>query len=129
MAEKTKVGIGQSGRGLEAVLAQESNSEKHPILYLSQKLNPAETQYSTIEREALAVKWALETLHYYLLGAPFELVMDHAPLIWLNRMKDANAHLTHWYLSLPPCKFKVRYKRGATHANTLSFMTGGHRSI
>lgn len=66
-------------------------------MYLSIKLTPAETRYTTIEREALAVEWALETLKYYLLGAPFELVTDHGFLTWLNRMKDTNAGITRWY--------------------------------
>lgn len=89
-----------SGRGLGAVLAQQKAGEEHPIMYLSQNLNPAETWYTTIGRECLAVKWTLETLRYYLLGAPFELVTDHVTLTWLNRMKDSNARLTKWYLSL-----------------------------
>lgn len=86
-----------SARGLGAVLSQEF--KEHPILFLSRKLSPAETKYSTIEREALAVKWALNTLKYYLLGTPFQLVTDHTPLTWLNWMKDSNARLTRWCLS------------------------------
>lgn len=112
-----RVATDTSGKGLGTVLSQEFEGEEHPIIYLSQKLTPTETRYSTIEREALAVKWALETLRYYLLGAPFELVTDHAPLTWLNRMKDSNARLTRWYLSLQPYKFTVTYKKGRSHVN------------
>ncbi len=36
--------------------------------YISRKLFPRETNYSTIEKEALAIKWALDTLKYYLIG-------------------------------------------------------------
>lgn len=86
-------------------------------MYLSRKLCPAETKYSTIEWETLAVKWAIQTLRYYFLGAPFELVMDHAPLTWLKRMKDSNAWHTRWYLGLQPFQFTVTYHRGSTHAN------------
>lgn len=107
-----RVATDESARGLGAMLSQEVEGEEHPVVYLSRKLSPAEMRYSTIEREALAVKWALETLRYYLLGAPFELVTDHAPLTWLNRMKDTNARLTRWYLSLQPYKFKITYKKG-----------------
>lgn len=83
-----------SAKGIGAILSQNFKGQEHPILYLSRKLNPAEVKYSTIEREALAVKWALDSLRYYLLGAPFVLITDHAPLTWLNRMKDSNARLT-----------------------------------
>lgn len=84
-----RVTMDTSGRGVGLVLSQDFDGEEHPILYLSQKLNPTEVKYSTIE--ILAVKWALDALRYYLVGAPFELMMDHASLTWLNRMKDSNA--------------------------------------
>lgn len=108
---------GALGRGLGALLSQNFGGEEHPIIYLSCKLTPAETKYSTLEKKALAVKLALETLKYYLLGALFELVTDHAPFTWLNRMKDTNACLTRWYLSLQPFKFQIKYKKGTAHLN------------
>lgn len=113
-----KVATDVSGRGLGAVLSHDSEGEEHPIVYLSCKLTPAKTRYSTIEREALAVKWALDSLWYYLLGAPFSLITDHTPLTWLNRMKDSNAWLTRWYLGLQPFKFQVVYKKGTANTNT-----------
>ncbi|CAM4644487.1 unnamed protein product [Caretta caretta] len=54
--------------GLGAVLSQMVRDEEHPILYLSRKLLPREQKYAVVERECLAVKWAMETLSYYLLG-------------------------------------------------------------
>ncbi|CAM5100675.1 unnamed protein product [Eretmochelys imbricata] len=54
--------------GLGAVLSQMVGDEEHPILYLSRKLLPREQKYAVVERECLAVKWAMEILRYYLLG-------------------------------------------------------------
>ncbi|CAM4599644.1 unnamed protein product [Caretta caretta] len=54
--------------GLGAVLSQMVGDEEHPILYLSRKLLAREQKYAVVERECLAVKWAMETLCYYLLG-------------------------------------------------------------
>ena len=54
-----------------------------------------------------------DALRYYLLGCPFTLRSDHAPLQWLHRMKDANAQITRWYLALQPFKFKVVHRPGA----------------
>ena len=52
-------------------------------MYISRKLLPNEKNYSTVEKEALAIKWALDKLRYYLLGREFTLVTDHAPLKWM----------------------------------------------
>ncbi|KAI7806720.1 hypothetical protein IRJ41_010749, partial [Triplophysa rosa] len=101
-----------SEQGLGAVLLQGEGENCHPVQYISRKLFPRETKYSTIEKEALAIKWALDTLKYYLIGKDFVLETDHRALQWLNRMRDTNARITHWYLSLQPFKFEVRYRAG-----------------
>ncbi|CAM4714329.1 unnamed protein product [Lepidochelys kempii] len=54
--------------GLGAVLSQMVGDEEHPIPYLSRKLLLREQKYAVVERECLAVKCAMETLRYYLLG-------------------------------------------------------------
>ncbi len=101
-----------SDRGLGAVLTQEIGGEERPVLYISRKLSKRETMYSTIEKECLAIRWAVLTLRYYLLGREFTLCSDHAPLQWLHRMKDTNARITRWYLALQPFKFKVDPQAG-----------------
>ncbi|XP_051954641.1 ankyrin repeat and SOCS box protein 2 isoform X2 [Xyrauchen texanus] len=83
------------------------------MLYISRKLSLREVKYRTIEKECLAIKWAVLTLRYYLLRWAFTLCFDHAPLQWLHRMKDANARITHWYLALQPFKFGVVHRPGA----------------
>ncbi|XP_026093228.1 uncharacterized protein LOC113065891 [Carassius auratus] len=99
-----------SNRGLGAVLSQEVEGEERPVLYISRKLSKRETMYSTIEKECLAIRWAVLTLRYYLLGREFTLCSDHAPLQWLHRMKDTNARITRWYLALQPFKFQVIHR-------------------
>lgn len=83
-----------SASGLGAVLAQEEKGQEQPILYLNRKLLPQNTRYSTIEKEGLAIKWALESLRYYLLGREFDLETDHRALTWINSMKDRNARIS-----------------------------------
>ncbi len=97
------------------------------MLYISRKLSKRETMYSTIEKECLAIRWAVLTLRYYLLGREFTLCSDHAPLQWLHRMKDTNARITRWYLALQPFKFKVIHRPGTqmTVADFLSRNGGG----
>lgn len=101
-----------SGLGLGAVLLQGVGEERHPVTFISRKLFPRETRYSTVEKECLAIKWALDTLKYYLMGKEFVLETDHRALQWLDRMRDSNARITRWYLSLQPYKFTVQYKPG-----------------
>ena len=48
--------------GLGGVLSQVRDGEEHPITYLSRKLLSHGKNYSTVEKEALAIKWAVTTL-------------------------------------------------------------------
>ncbi len=69
-----------SEAGLGAVLSQVQEGEEQPVLFISRKLTKAERNYATVEKEALAVKWAVLELRYYLLGRKFTLLTDHALL-------------------------------------------------
>lgn len=71
-----------------------------------------------IRKEALAVKWMVEALHYYLLGGSFVVVTDHTPLKWRQTIQDTNAGLMWWYLILQPFAFTVQHRAGREHANT-----------
>ncbi|MGH0192201.1 UNVERIFIED_CONTAM: hypothetical protein FKN15_006319 [Acipenser sinensis] len=106
-----------SAVGLGAVLSQEKNGEEHPVLFLSRKLLPREIKYAIVEKECMAIKWAVEALRYYLWGRKFTLVTDHAPLKWLYRNKDGNARVTRWFLSLQPYCFELKYRKGKEHIN------------
>ena len=83
------------------------------MLYISRKLSQQEAKYGTVEKECLAIRWAVGSLRYYLLGRSFTLCSDHAPLQWLHRMKDTNTRITRWYLALQPFNFKVIHRPGA----------------
>ena len=106
-------------------MSQEKEGLEFPVMYLSKKLSAREQKYSTIEKEAFAVKWAIQALRYYFLGVPFTLITDHALLQRLNRMKDVNPRLTRWYLSLQPFTFEVKYRKGSAHANADYFSRQG----
>ncbi len=106
------VQVDASEKGIGAVLAQGTAGEEKPVVFLSRKLLPRETRYSTIEKECLAIKWSLESLRYYLLGREFDLETDHRALTWIHTMKDNNARITRWYLALQPYSFKVRHRPG-----------------
>ena len=73
-----------SGSALGAVLVQEYEVGEHPILYISRALNAAERNYTTTEREYLALVWSLKKLRPYLEGYVFTAVTDHSALKWLR---------------------------------------------
>lgn len=101
-----------SERGIGAVLLQGPEHDRHPIAYISRKLFPREVRYSTVEKEALAIKWALDSFRYYLLSREFTLETDHKALQWLERMKDTNGRITRWYLGLQPFRFSIQHIPG-----------------
>ena len=90
-----------SDRGVGAVLSQltEQGDDK-PIAYFSRKLLPREENYSTIEKECLAICLAVQAFHPYLMGGMFTIETDHRSLEWLNNLKDTNPPLTRWSLFL-----------------------------
>lgn len=101
-----------SDRGLGDVLLQEDLDQKQPISYISRKLNKAEENYSTIERECLAIVWAIQKFHKYLYGREFILETDHQPLFFLNSSKLLNSRLMRWSLALQPYRFRIVSIRG-----------------
>lgn len=84
--------------GPAALLSQAFEGEDHLMLYVSRKLIPAEQHYAAIEREALARKWAVEDLEYYLSRWQFTWVTDHTPLQWMMNAKRLQC--THYSLVL-----------------------------
>lgn len=101
-----------SDRGLGAVLLQKDSDQKQPISYISRKLNKAEENYLTIERECLAIVWAIQKFHKYLYGREFILETDHQPLVYLNSSKLLNSRLMRWSLAWQPYRFRIVSIRG-----------------
>lgn len=63
-----------------------------------------------MEKECLAIKWALEMLKYYLVGKDFILETDHRALNSLHWMKDTNSRVTRW--SLQNFSLQVQHRAG-----------------
>ena len=104
-----------SDSGLGAVLLQESDGELHVIAYASRSQDAPERNYSTTERECLAIVWALEKWRIYLEGKRFQVVTDHQALTWLFRKARLAGRLARWVLRLQDFNFDVTYRRGVQH--------------
>ena len=108
--KKTEVIVDASPVGLCAILTQEGE----PVLFVSRKLSSVESRYSQTEREALAVVWACERLHFYLYGIDFVIFSDHQPLeILFSPKGKPAARILRWYIRLLPYRFVIQYRKGS----------------
>ena len=64
--------------------------------YASKKRLDRERRYSVIEKEFLAIVWAVQKFQNYLYSKESAFETDHRPLIYLNKTKVANARLMRW---------------------------------
>ncbi|MCP4602417.1 MAG: DDE-type integrase/transposase/recombinase [Proteobacteria bacterium] len=109
-----------SGYALGAALSQQKPEEKreHPIAYSSRTLTKAEKNYPIIEKEALAVIYAVKTFRPYLYGHPFTVVTDHEPLKWLLTTANPSSRITRWSLLLRQFdQCVIEYRPGRNHGN------------
>ncbi|CAL9018983.1 unnamed protein product, partial [Prunus brigantina] len=81
-----------------AVLGQRVDKKPHAIYYASRTLNDAQLNYSTTEKELLAVIFALEKFRSYLITNKVIVYTDHAALKYLLAKKDAKPRLIRWIL-------------------------------
>ena len=105
-----------SAYAIGAVLLQGEGPEEHPIEYASRLLSSAERNYSTTEREALAIVWACNKFRGYIDGADVKLLTDHQPLKWLLTLKSPTGRLARWGLQLQPFNFSLEYLPGKRNA-------------
>lgn len=98
---------------LGAVLGQRVDKVPHVIYYASRTLNDAQLNYSTTEKELLAVIFALEKFRSYLIGSKVIIFTDHAALRYLFAKKDAKPRLIRWVLLLQEFDLEIRDKKGS----------------
>ena len=106
-----------------AMLAQNPTSKTdQPIAYASRLLSKAEKNYTTTEKEALAMVYAVNKFCHYLLGNKFIFYMDNFALQYLVNKAQMSGRLAQWRLLFLEFDFKIIYKPGKTHdvANALS---------
>jgi hypothetical protein len=98
-----------SNHGYGAFLEQENNKV---IAYFSRSYTAAQRNYSTSEKELLAIVMAIEHWKTYLYGRRFVVYTDHQPLTCLLNKKDPHLRLERWMLRLGLYSFEIRYRRG-----------------
>lgn len=106
-----------SNYAIGAILSQGPIGSDKPICYASRTLTDSEINYSTIEKEFLAIVWATKYFRPYLFGRKFKIVTDHKPLTWMMSLKDPNSRLIRWRLKLEEYDYEVVYKKGTQNSN------------
>ena len=103
--------------GLGAILAQKQEcGTMRPVYFASKTLSKTESNYSQIEREALAVWWGCKRFHLYLYGSPFVVLTDHKPLKTLMTANGKpSARILKWTLNLQSYSFTVKHIKGCSN--------------
>ncbi|CAK1581046.1 unnamed protein product [Parnassius mnemosyne] len=95
------------------MLTQHQDDKEVVIAYMSKALNKNQQNYSTTERETLAVITALEHWRCYLdNGKEFTIYTDHAALKCFQNLSNPSGRLTRWTLRLSCFNFVLKHKKG-----------------
>lgn len=95
-----------------AVLSQKHGDQDRPIAYISKTFKKGELNKPIIEKELLAIHFAITTFRPYLYGTHFTVMSDHRPLVYLYGLKDASSKLTRIRLELEEYNFEVFHIKG-----------------
>ena len=109
--------VDASSTGIGFTSAQIQNGKEVAIAYNGRVLNQAEQNYSTTEREALALVEGIKKFQPYLHNRKFTVVTDHSSLCWLMNVKDASGRLAKWALLLQHYDFNIVHRPGRIHVN------------
>jgi hypothetical protein len=101
-----------SNVAVSAVLTQLDDHDIYrPISFMSHKLNHAQSNYSTIEKETFALVLAVRTYRIYLSGRVI-VYTDHEPLVQLRKLTPLNNRLLKWCLELAAFNLVVKHIQG-----------------
>ncbi|XP_071906057.1 uncharacterized protein [Coffea arabica] len=92
--------------GIGAVLLQEGR----PVAYFSEKLNGAALNYSTYDKELMALVQALQTWQHYLRPREFVLHTDHESLKHIKSQDKLSKRHARWITFIDIFTFVIKYK-------------------
>nr|GEY51697.1 hypothetical protein [Tanacetum cinerariifolium] len=116
---------------IRVVLGQRQEKYFRPIHYASKTMTKAESNYTTTEKEMLAVVYAFEKLWSYLIMNKSIVYTDHSALKYLFAKKDSKVRLLRWIFLLQKFTFKVIETKRAENlaADHLSRLENLHQNV
>ena len=117
LSQPFHLSVDASSTGLGYILGQTIEGKDVVIAYGGRQLNKAECNYSTTEREALAVVEGIKRYQVYLHGQKFYVHTDHHALQWFMSIKDPTGKLARWALQLQHYNFEIIHRPGACIGN------------
>ena len=96
-----------------AVLGQRTEKMFKAIYYASKTFNEAQKNYSTTEKEMLAMVFSYEKFRPYILGSRVIILTDHAAIRYLMAKKDAKPRLIIWALLLQEFDLEIKDKKAS----------------
>jgi RNase H-like domain found in reverse transcriptase/Reverse transcriptase (RNA-dependent DNA polymerase)/Integrase zinc binding domain/Chromo (CHRromatin Organisation MOdifier) domain len=92
----------------------DKNGKRRPVLFYSRKLLPAEMNYSTPDKEMLAIVQAMKKFRHYLQGTKFPVIVksDHRNLRTFMTTKELNARQARWAEELSSYSFVIEHIKG-----------------
>ncbi|KAH9698290.1 hypothetical protein KPL71_023958 [Citrus sinensis] len=101
-----------SDHSVGAVLGQRKDKVFHSIYYASKTFTPTQINYTTTEKELLAVVFAFDKFRAYLVGTKVTVYTDHVAIKYLISKKDAKPRLIRWILLLQEFDLKIKDRKG-----------------
>ena len=101
--------------GTGSVLMQQDDAGiDHLICFYSKKFNPHQNNYSTVEKEALGLIFALQHFEAYVgsSSTPVTVYTDHNPLTFVHKMRTKNQRLLRWSLALQAYNIDIKHIKG-----------------
>ncbi|GFR97816.1 transposon Tf2-11 polyprotein, partial [Elysia marginata] len=104
--------------GVGAILSQvDGKGDEKPVVYASRTLQDAERKYSQIDREGLAIIFAVKKFHKYISARFFKLITDHKPLLGLLGedkviSEHASARVQRWAIILSAYSYSLLHRPG-----------------